>query len=109
MYVHSYETRGREDCRTGRRKTVAFQRFPSKASVQFVNNLLNLVTSAILPKVFKTRLTSALITEDFYCIDEFMAQLGDLIGLTYVGLLARLGNFGIYEKLINGNKIVVLI
>ncbi|KAG8292762.1 hypothetical protein J6590_031741, partial [Homalodisca vitripennis] len=72
--VHSYDTRGRNNYRTGRHRTVAYERLPSQAGVQFVNKLPNSIKNATMPKAFKTRLKTALISKAFYSTDEFMAN-----------------------------------
>ncbi len=71
--IHSHETRGKENYRTARHRTVVHERLPSQAGVHFVNILPNSIKNAIMPKAFKTRLKTILITEAFYSIDEFMA------------------------------------
>ncbi|KAG8313243.1 hypothetical protein J6590_006803 [Homalodisca vitripennis] len=72
--IHSYETRGRDNYRTGRHRTVVHERLPSQSGAQFVNKLPNFIKSAAMLKAFKTRLKSALLSEAFYNTDEFMAH-----------------------------------
>ena len=72
--VHSYETRDRESYRTGRHRTVAYERLPSQAGVRFVNKLPNSIKSAPMPQAFKTRLKRILMENAFYSIGEFMAH-----------------------------------
>ncbi len=72
--IHTYETRGRENYRTGRHRTVVHERLPSQAGVQLVNRLPNSINSALEPKAYKTRLKTVLIAEAFYSTDEYMAH-----------------------------------
>ncbi|KAG8305207.1 hypothetical protein J6590_074758 [Homalodisca vitripennis] len=65
--------RGRDNYRTVRHRTVVHERLPSQAGAQFVNKLPNVIKSAAMPKAFKTRLKTALISEAFYK-DEFTAH-----------------------------------
>ncbi|KAG8323425.1 hypothetical protein J6590_006440 [Homalodisca vitripennis] len=44
-----------------------------QTGVQFVNKLPNPIKNATMPKAFKTRLETALISKAFYNTDEFMA------------------------------------
>jgi len=73
MDIHSYETRGRENYRTGQHRTVVHERLPSQAGVQFVNKLPNSLKDAPMPKAFKAHLKKVLMAESFYSFDEFMA------------------------------------
>lgn len=72
--VHSYATRGREDYRTERHRTVVHERLPSQTGVHFVNKLPNSIKCASTPKAFKNRLKQILIAEAFYKTDDFMAH-----------------------------------
>ncbi len=73
--IHSYDTRGRDNYRSGRHRTVVFERLPSQAGARFVNKLPNSIKNAVMPKAFKSRLKTALISEAFYSTDEFMAHI----------------------------------
>ncbi len=70
---HSYATRGRENYRTGRHRTVAYERLPTQKGVHFVNRLPNQIKNAPMPKALKARLKTTLIAQAFYSTDEFMA------------------------------------
>ncbi len=72
--IHSHETRGRENYRTGRHRTVVNERLLSQAGVHLVNKLPNSIRSALMPKAFKLRLKQSLIANAFYSSDEFMAH-----------------------------------
>ena len=72
--IHSYEARGRDDYRTGRHRTVVYERLPSQAGVHFVNSLPNSIKDAPMPKAFKTRLKICLGIQAFYNTDEFMGH-----------------------------------
>ncbi|KAG8265399.1 hypothetical protein J6590_095575 [Homalodisca vitripennis] len=72
--IHSYETRGREDYRTGRHRTVVHKRLPSQVGVHLVNRLPNSIKSVPMLKAFKASLKKILIAEAFYNTDEFMTH-----------------------------------
>ncbi len=72
--IHFYETRGRDNYRTGRHRTVVSERLPSQSGVLFLNKLPNSIKNATMPKAFKTRLKAVLISNSFYSVDEFMAH-----------------------------------
>ncbi|KAG8252956.1 hypothetical protein J6590_045156 [Homalodisca vitripennis] len=71
--VHAYETRGRDNYRTGRHRTVVYERLPSQAGVHFVNKLPNSIKNSPTPKVLKTRFKRFLVSQAFYNVDEFLA------------------------------------
>ncbi|KAG8287031.1 hypothetical protein J6590_047008 [Homalodisca vitripennis] len=71
--IHMYETRGRANYRTGRHRTVVYERLPSQAGVQFLNRLPNSIKDAPTPKAFKTRLKRFLVSQAFYNAGEFLA------------------------------------
>ncbi|KAG8304619.1 hypothetical protein J6590_089212 [Homalodisca vitripennis] len=60
--MHMYETRGRANYRSGRHRTMVYERLPSQAGVQFLNRLPNSIKDAPTPKAFKTRLKRFLKT-----------------------------------------------
>ncbi|KAG8303949.1 hypothetical protein J6590_106036 [Homalodisca vitripennis] len=61
-----YETRGRANYRTGRHRTVVYERLPSQAGVQFLNRLPNSIKHAPTSKALKTRLKRFLVSQAFY-------------------------------------------
>ncbi|KAG8337825.1 hypothetical protein J6590_015496 [Homalodisca vitripennis] len=69
--IHMYETRGRENYRTGRHRTVVCERLPSQAGVNFLNRLPNSIKTTPTPKAFKARLKRLLVSHAFYNADEF--------------------------------------
>lgn len=71
--IHAYETRGRDNYRTGKHRTVVYEHLPSQAGVHFLNRLPNSIKNAPTPKVFKTRLKRFLASEAFYNAGEFFA------------------------------------
>ncbi|KAG8290308.1 hypothetical protein J6590_085196 [Homalodisca vitripennis] len=74
--VHSYETRGRGNYRTGRHRTVVYEHLPSLAGVHFIvfiKKLPNWIKNAATPKVLKTRLRRFLGSQVFYNITEVLA------------------------------------
>ncbi|KAG8294549.1 hypothetical protein J6590_088087 [Homalodisca vitripennis] len=68
--IHGYETRGRDNYRTGRHRTLVYEHLPSQAGVHFINSLPNSITNA---KASKARLKRFLVSNAFYSIDEFLA------------------------------------
>lgn len=89
----SYETRDREDCRTGRYRVAASERFPSQVGVTFVDKLPNSVKSVTLSKALESRLKSAQIMEAVYNKDELM---GHDFGFTHGA--NRLDEIGMNKK-----------
>lgn len=89
----SYETRDREDCRNGRQRGTASERFPSQVGVTFVDKLPNSVKSVTLSKALESRLKSAQIMEAVYNKDELM---GHDFGFTQV--VSRLDEIGMNKK-----------
>uniref|UniRef100_A0A1B6KSA2 Uncharacterized protein n=1 Tax=Graphocephala atropunctata TaxID=36148 RepID=A0A1B6KSA2_9HEMI len=71
--IHDYETRGRENYRAGRHRTVVYERLPSQAGVHFVNKLPDSIKYAPTPKALKTRLKRFLVSQTFYNVNEFLA------------------------------------
>ncbi|KAG8306294.1 hypothetical protein J6590_050666 [Homalodisca vitripennis] len=71
--IHMYETRGRANYRTGRHRTVVYERLPSQAGVHFLNRLPNSIKHAPTPKALKTRLKRFLVSQAFYNAGEFFA------------------------------------
>ncbi|KAG8315464.1 hypothetical protein J6590_070187 [Homalodisca vitripennis] len=70
--IHMYETRGRANYRTGRNRTVVYERLPSQAGVQFLNRLPNSIKHAPTPAL-KTRLKRFLVSQAFYNAGEFLS------------------------------------
>ncbi|KAG8303126.1 hypothetical protein J6590_018590 [Homalodisca vitripennis] len=68
-----YETRGRANYRTGRHRTVVYERLPSQACVHFLNKLPNSIKDAPTPKALRTRLKRFLVSQAFYNAGEFLA------------------------------------
>ncbi|KAG8274241.1 hypothetical protein J6590_004263 [Homalodisca vitripennis] len=54
--IHSCQTRGRENYRTGQHRTVVYERLPSHTGVHFINKLPHWIKNALKPKALKTRL-----------------------------------------------------
>ncbi|KAG8278791.1 hypothetical protein J6590_011186 [Homalodisca vitripennis] len=81
--IHKYEARGRANYRTGRHRTVVYERLPSQAGVHFLNRLPNSIKDAPTPKALKTRLKHFLVSQPFYNTGEVLvfywetAQLED--------------------------------
>ncbi|KAG8272830.1 hypothetical protein J6590_033487 [Homalodisca vitripennis] len=71
--VHRYETRGRENYRSGKHRTVVYEHLPSQAGVHFFNRLPPFVKNAPTPKALKTRL-KRLASMAFYNVGEFFAR-----------------------------------
>ncbi|KAG8308630.1 hypothetical protein J6590_105165 [Homalodisca vitripennis] len=71
--IHMYETRGSANYRTGRHRTVVYERLPSQAGVHFLNRLPNSIKDAPTPKALKTRLKRLLVSQAFYNAGEFLA------------------------------------
>lgn len=70
--VHTYETRGRYNYRTGQHRTVVHERLPSQAGVVFVNKLPNEIKGAPTPQAFRANLKRILVSRAFYSVEEFM-------------------------------------
>ncbi|KAG8301339.1 hypothetical protein J6590_056032 [Homalodisca vitripennis] len=70
--VHEYETRGRDNYRTGRHRTVVYEHLPSQAGVRFINSLPDFMKNVQTPKALKTRLKRFLASKAFYSVDEFL-------------------------------------
>ncbi|KAG8275563.1 hypothetical protein J6590_083180 [Homalodisca vitripennis] len=58
--------------RTGRHRTVVYERLPSQAGVHFINRLPNELRKASTLKALKTRLKRCLVSNAFYNIKEFL-------------------------------------
>ncbi|KAG8326031.1 hypothetical protein J6590_051362 [Homalodisca vitripennis] len=71
--IHGCETRGRDNYRTGRHRTVVYEHLPSQAVVHFINRLPNSMKNAQTPKASKARLKRFLVSKAFYSVDEFLA------------------------------------
>ncbi|KAG8292288.1 hypothetical protein J6590_043540 [Homalodisca vitripennis] len=71
--IHEYETRGRDNYRSGMHRTVVYEHLPSQAGVHFINRLPNKIKNASTPKVLKTRIKLCLASNAFYSVDEFLA------------------------------------
>ncbi|KAG8332468.1 hypothetical protein J6590_022681 [Homalodisca vitripennis] len=71
--IHMYETRGSANYRTGRHRTVVYERLPSQAGVHFLNRPPNSIKDAPTPKALKTRLKRLLVSQAFYNAGEFLA------------------------------------
>ncbi|KAG8247178.1 hypothetical protein J6590_066370 [Homalodisca vitripennis] len=71
--IHGYVTRGRDNYRTGRNRTVVYEHLPSQAGVHFINRLPNSMKHAQTPKASKARLKRFLVSKAFYSVDEFLA------------------------------------
>ncbi|KAG8253552.1 hypothetical protein J6590_032350 [Homalodisca vitripennis] len=71
--IHGYESRGRDNYRTGRHRTVVYEHLPSQAGVQFINRLPNSMKNAQTAKASKARLKRFLVSKAFYSVDEFLA------------------------------------
>jgi hypothetical protein len=63
--VHNYETRGRDNYRTERHRTVVYEHLPSQRGVHFINRLPNSIKNAPTPKAVKTRLKRCLASAAF--------------------------------------------
>ncbi|KAG8319861.1 hypothetical protein J6590_082671 [Homalodisca vitripennis] len=70
--VHEYETRGRDNYRTGRHRTVVYEHLPSQAGVRFINSLPDSMKNVQSPKALKTRLKRFLASKAFYSVDELL-------------------------------------
>ncbi|KAG8295498.1 hypothetical protein J6590_079005 [Homalodisca vitripennis] len=68
-----YETRGTANYRTGRHRTVVYERVPSQAGVHFLNRLPNSIKDVPTPKALKTHLKRLLLSQAFYNASEFLA------------------------------------
>ena len=75
--VHRYETRGRENYRTDRHRTVTFEHLPAQVGVRLLNKLPEEIKTVEIQKKFKARLQSLLACKAFYSIDEFMDSRWD--------------------------------
>ncbi|KAG8304842.1 hypothetical protein J6590_084813 [Homalodisca vitripennis] len=73
VFQDGYETRGRDNYRTGRHRTVVYEHLPSQAGVHFINRLPNSMKNAETPKASKARLKRFLVSKAFYSVDEFLA------------------------------------
>ncbi|KAG8303131.1 hypothetical protein J6590_018595 [Homalodisca vitripennis] len=71
--IHMYETRGRANYRTGRQRTVVYERLPSQAGVHSLKRPPNSIKDASTPKALKTRLKRFLVSQAFYNAGEFLA------------------------------------
>ena len=72
--IHEYETRGRDDYRTGRHRTVVYEHLPSQAGVRYINRLPDSIKNEQTPKALKTRLKRFLASKAFYNVDESLNQ-----------------------------------
>ncbi|KAG8303316.1 hypothetical protein J6590_013586 [Homalodisca vitripennis] len=113
--IHMYETRGRANYRTGRHRTVVYERLPSQAGVQFLNRLPNSIKHAPTPKALKTRLKRFLVSQAFYNAGqippkevepEFLAPLENLTvtqgrEVTFTCVVNHLGPYKVSYKHIN--------
>ncbi|KAG8317104.1 hypothetical protein J6590_032789 [Homalodisca vitripennis] len=59
--IHMHKTRGRDNYRAGRHRTVVYEHLPSQAGVNFLNRLPNLIKNAFTPKSLKTRIKRILL------------------------------------------------
>ncbi|KAG8301734.1 hypothetical protein J6590_046862 [Homalodisca vitripennis] len=57
--IHEYETRDRDNYRSGMHRTVVYEHLPSQAGVHFINKLPNKIKNASTPKVLKLVSNSA--------------------------------------------------
>ncbi|KAG8256082.1 hypothetical protein J6590_077103 [Homalodisca vitripennis] len=107
--IHMYETRGRANYRTGRHRTVVYERLPAQAGVHFLNRLPDSIKDAPTPKALKTRLKRLLVSQAFYNASEFLAfdwetaQLEDWLRLTKWVALA-MDERGVTVKLRDGKE-----
>ncbi|KAG8269442.1 hypothetical protein J6590_107361, partial [Homalodisca vitripennis] len=67
--IHEYETRSRDNYRSGMHRTVVYEHLPSQAGVHFINRLPNKIKNASTPKVLKTRIKLCLASNAFYSVD----------------------------------------
>ncbi|KAG8291418.1 hypothetical protein J6590_060318 [Homalodisca vitripennis] len=65
-YVHENETRGRDNYRSGKHRTLVYEHLPSQAGVHFINGLPASVKNAPTPKALKSRLKRFLASMAFY-------------------------------------------
>jgi len=72
--IHSYNTRGRDNPRTGQHRTTAYEHLPSQAGIQLINKLPNSFKIQTTPKASKTRLKRFLVSNAFYSVGEFLAH-----------------------------------
>ncbi|KAG8327463.1 hypothetical protein J6590_020164 [Homalodisca vitripennis] len=68
-----YEARGRANYRTGRHRTVVYERLLSQAGVHFLNGLPNSIKDASTPKALKTRFKRFLVLQALHIAGEFLA------------------------------------
>ncbi|KAG8261471.1 hypothetical protein J6590_071448 [Homalodisca vitripennis] len=75
--VHMYDTRGGDSYRMQHHRTLASEQLPSQAGVRLINNLPESIKNVNNPNLFKARLKDLLVSEVFYCVDEFMLRRWD--------------------------------
>jgi len=71
--IHDYNTRSRDNFRTGQHRTAVYEHLPSQAGVRFYNKLPNSVKNSHSPSEFKNRLKHLLMSEAFYSTGEFLS------------------------------------
>ncbi|KAG8305331.1 hypothetical protein J6590_072037 [Homalodisca vitripennis] len=74
-----YETHGRANYRTGRHRTVVYERLPSQACVHFLNRLPKSIKNAPTPKALKTRLKRFLVSQAFYNAGPYSLLAGPVM------------------------------
>lgn len=68
--MNDYQTRDRDEYRTGQHRTVIVEHIPSQAGVHFCNRLPQLFKNAPTFKAFKTHLKCVVASLDFNNVDE---------------------------------------
>ncbi|KAG8324609.1 hypothetical protein J6590_088181 [Homalodisca vitripennis] len=71
--VHGYKSRGRDNYRSGKHRTVVYEHLPSQAGHRQINRLPASIKNAPTPKPLKTRLKRFLALMAFYNVGEFLA------------------------------------